>query len=109
METADWIGLVLIVLSYIAERAQFFSAEARRIIRLLIKAVNEPEHGKTVVKESPVSRNPLLNALLDKEEPRTMGDFGDAPRVSKARKVGRFLVGLLPGVSRLRALRGLFS
>lgn len=106
METADWIRLVLIVLGYIAERVQFFSGESRQLVRVLVQAVNEPQHGKTVVKDSPVKDHPLLNAMLDKTEPRKIGDLGDAPRVSKARKFGRFLVGLLPLVSRIPALKG---
>lgn len=107
METADWIKLGLVVLAYLAERAQFFSAESRKIIRRLVQAVNTPQDGKTVVKESPESGGFLLNRVLDKEEPWQASSKLEAPRVSKKRMIGRFLVGLLPGVSRLRALKGI--
>lgn len=104
METADWIKLGLVVLGYIAERAQFFSAQTKKTVRTLVRAINEPQKGKTVVKESPESEGFLLNRALDTVEPWQASTKLEEPRVSKKRMIGRFLVGLLPGVSRIKAV-----
>lgn len=104
METADWIKLGLIVIGYIAERAQFFSAHTKKTIQVLVRAVNTPQAGKTVVKESPESEGFLLNRALDTVEPWQASTNLEEPRVSKKRMIGRFLVGLLPGVSRIKAV-----
>jgi hypothetical protein len=107
MTQADWVTIGLVVFGYVAERAQFFSAESKQTIRVLVRAVNDPSAAKQTVKESSVKNGFLLNRELDNEEPRKIGELGEAPRVSRARRIGRFLVGLLPGVSRIRSVRNL--
>ena len=91
---ANWSTLVqyAVAIAVLTERGEYLIERALVLIKRLVEALEAGSQGKALVKDSPEAHNPLLNAVLDRVDPKP------EPRVGKGKLLLAGLKLLVPGL-----------